>query len=221
MDLTTLTDILAGSPYKPLLRHRRTVLEALELLNRQLQGQLSAQARWQGRPNWLAEFHTIIERHERAIVSSLYQPSLTAHPKDRIQTMLQTQNNLAHQVCRLAERFSYRPLQLPEYMNNSMILLCQNFGKAVYHLRQGVDELESQSKSGLRKPVTDSITRTLQNLMHFIEAIRENGQTLREQAFMQESGMNQLDIALLLLTIDDMEDLTLWMKTMVIQLQPK
>ena len=221
MNLTTLTDILAGSPYKPLMRHRRTVLEALALLNRQLQGQLSASARWQGRPGWLTEFTSIIEKHERAIVSSLHQPSLTAHPRDRIQTILQTQNNLAHLIGRLAERFSYRPLRLPEDINNTMILLCQNFGKAVYHLRQGIEGLESQHRTGFRKPTADSITEMHQNLMHFIEAIRENSQTLREQAFLQESGLNQLDIALLLLTIDDMENLTLWMKTMVIQLQPK
>ncbi len=221
MDLTTLTDIISGSPFKPLLRHRRTVLEALGLLSRQLQGQLSTGARWQGRPNWLAEFSSIIEKHERDIISSLYQPSLTAQPKDRIQTMLQTQNNLAHLICRLAERFSYRPLQLPEEMNNAMTQLCQNFGKAIYHLRHGVDELENRQQASFHKPASDSITGVLKNLMHFIEAIRANSQTLREQAFMQESGMNQLDIALLLLMIDDMEDLTLWMKTMVIQLQPK
>lgn len=221
MNLSTLTNIIVGSPYKPLFRHRRMVLEALGQLSRQLQGQLSTQARWQGRPHWLAEFSSIIEKHERAIISSLHQPSLTARPKDRIQTMLQTQNNLAHLICRLAERFSYRPLQLPNEMNNTMTQLCQNFGKAVYHLRHGVRELENLHHSSFHRPVADSITTVLENLMHFIEAIRANSQTLREKAFMQERTMSQLDIALLLLTVNDMEDLTLWMKRMVVQLQPK
>lgn len=220
MDLTTFTDLFVGSPYKPLNRHRKTVLEALGLLNRQLQSQLSVPSKWQGRPQWLAEFSGLIEKHERAVMVCLYQPSLTAQPKDRILTMLQTQSNLAHLIGRLAERFSYRPMQLTPDMKNTLILLCQNFGKAVYQLRQGIIELDSL-KTGLKKPHGQSMTEIHEKLIDCIDAIKGNGQALREQAFLQEKSVSQLDIAILLLTLDDMEDLALWMKTMVIQMQPK
>ena len=220
MDLATFTDIFSGSPYKPLFRHRKTVLEALGLLNRQLQSSLSAKPTWQGRPEWLTEFTLVLEKHEKELITRLHQPTLTAQPKELILAMMQTQSNLAHIINRLAERLSYRPVKLLPDMQEKMILLCRHFGKAVFLLRQGVAELEGLNRAGFRKQHASTLKQAHQELIHHIEALRECSSHLRESLFQHESQLEQMDIALLLLTLDDIEDLTLWMRSMIIQMQP-
>ena len=220
MDLTTFTNIFSGSPYKPLFRHRKAVLEALGLLNRQLQNALSAKSGWQGRPEWLTEFTLVLEKHEKELIIRLHQPTLTAQPKELILAMMQTQTNLAHIINRLAERLSYRPVKLLPRMQERMIQLCSHFGKTVFLLRQGVAELEGLNRAGFRKQHASTLKQAHQELIHHIEALRECSSTLRELLFQHESQLEQMDIALLLLTLDDVEDLTLWMRSMIIQMQP-
>ena len=220
MDFATFTDIFSGSPYKPLFRHRKTVLEALGLLNRQLQSSLSAKSTWHGRPEWLTELSLVLSKHEKELISRLHQPSITAQPKELILSMLQTQTNLAYIINRLAERLSYRPVKLLPDMQERMVQLCRHFGKAVYLLRQGIAELEGLNNAGFRKQHASTLQQAHQELTHHIEALRESSSLLRELAFKYEGQLEQMDLALLLLTIDDIEDLTLWMRSMIIQMQP-
>lgn len=220
MDLTTFTDIFSGSPYKPLFRHRKAVLEAMGLLNRQLQSSLSAKSAWKGRPEWLTEFTLVLERHEKELIARLHQPTFTAQPKELILSMMQTQTNLAHTINRLAERLSYRPVKLLPDMQERMILLSRHFGKAVFLLRQGVAELESLHKAGFRKQHASTLKAAHQELIHHIESLRECSSNLRELLFQHENSLEPMDVALLLLTLDDIEDLTLWMRSMIIQMQP-
>ena len=220
MDLITFTDIFSGSPYKPLLRHRKAVLEALGLLNRQLQSSLSTKSSWQGRPEWLTEFTLMLEKHEKELITRLHQPSITAQPKELILAMMQTQSNLAHIINRLAERLSYRPMQLLPDMQEKMIQLSRHFGKAVYLLRQGVAELEGLNRAGFRKQHASTLKQAHHDLIHHIEALRECSSSLRELLLQGESQLEQMDTALLLLSLDDIEDLTLWMRSMIIQMQP-
>ena len=221
MTLSTFADIFSGSPYKPLLRHRKIILEALGLLNRQMQAQLSTQPQWQGRPEWLAEFNSLVEKHERSTMMCLHQPTLTAIPKDQILNMLQTQNNLAHLVGRLTERFSYRPVNLSEGMNESMNQLCLQFGKAIFHLRQGIRELEGFARAGFKKQHAHAQNKVHEQLSHYIDTLKKTIQSLREQIFLDENPLNPMDMALLLLTLEDIEDLCLWMRAMLVQIQPK
>ena len=220
MDFATFTDIFSGSPYKPLFRHRKTVLEALGLLNRQLQSSLSEKPSWQGRPEWLTEFSLVLERHEKELITRLHQPTLTAQPKELILAMMQTQSNLAHTINRLAERLSYRPVTLLPDMQKQMIQLCHHFGKTVYLLRQGVAELEGLNRAGFRKQHASTLQQTHQDLTHHIEALREYSSRLRELSFRHENQLKPMDVALLLLSLDDIEDLTLWMRSMTLQMQP-
>lgn len=221
MDISTFADIFTGSPYKPLLRHRKTVLEALGLLNRQMQTRLTATPQWQGRPDWLAEFNSLLEKHERSIMMCLHQPSLTAIPKDQILTMLQTQNNLAHLTGRLAERFSYRPINLPEPMSELMNNACLQFGKAIFHLRQGVAELEGLGRAGFRKQHAHTQNKVHEQLSHYIENLKSTLESFRGQVFVNGHSLNQIDVAILLLTLEDFEDLCFWMRSILIQMQPK
>ncbi len=220
MDFATLTDIFSGTPYKPLFRHRRAVLEGLGLLNRQLQNCVTVKPSWQGRPEWLTEFSQVLEKHEKELIVRLQQPSLTARPKEMMLTMLQTQNNLAHIISRLAERFSYRPVKLLPGMEEQVLLLCRHFGKVVFLLRQGVAELEGLHRAGFRKQHASTLKLAHQELTEHIEALRESSSNLREILFRSDHQLSQLDLALLLLTIDDIEDLTLWMRSLIIQMQP-
>ncbi|OED40547.1 hypothetical protein ACH42_16195 [Endozoicomonas sp. (ex Bugula neritina AB1)] len=220
MNLTTFTDIFSGSPYKPLLRHRKAVLEALGLLNRQLQSSLSAKSIWKGRPEWLSELTLVLERHEKELITCLHQPMITAPPKELILSMMQTQTNMAHTINRLAERLSYRPVKLLPDMQDQMIQLYRHFGKAVFLLRQGIAELEGLNKAGFRKQHASTLKQAHQELVYHIEALRECSSNLREMLFQHENQLEQMDIALLLLTLDDIEDLTLWMRSMIIQIQP-
>ena len=216
----TFARLFSGSPFKPLSDHREAILESLMLLNRQLQSVYIAQQPWQGRPDWLMELPRKLEKLEQDVLLRLQKPSLTALPKDLVITIMQTQCNLAHLVCRLAERLSYRPLDLPGEQQRLMHRLCNNFGKAVYQLRHGAAELDALSKAGFRKQHSQSMYHVRQQLALYTDELRQDGSDLRSLVCHQENAMSAMDVALLFMTLDDIGDLTLWMRSLIVHLQP-
>ena len=108
MDFKTFARLFSGSPFKPLLQHRERILDALLHLNQQVHGLNSDQSQSAQPSDWIKAFSGQLEKLEHETLQRLHQPSITSQPKDVVMNTLQIQNSLAHEVCRLSERLSYR-----------------------------------------------------------------------------------------------------------------
>ncbi|MGI9273238.1 MAG: DUF47 family protein [Endozoicomonas sp.] len=219
MDLTTLASLFSGSPFKPLGLHREAVLDALLCLNRQILNLNAERHTSQGAQQWLCEQPARLEKLEQDVLARLQQPTLTAQPKDLIISMMQTQSSLAHQIFRLAERLSYRPLKLPLEISDSMQSLGKQFSKTVYHLRKGVAELDELNQAGFRKQHGRKLQDIRHQLASYTDELRNTSHDIRNQACELESHMDAVDVALLFLILDDISDLSLWMRSMMVHLQ--
>ncbi|MGI9279498.1 MAG: DUF47 family protein [Endozoicomonas sp.] len=219
MDLETFASLFTGSPFKPLLRHRNAVLDGLLHLNRQIQSLSSEQMQAPASTPWIKELPHQLELLEQEVLSRLQRPSLTAQPKEVVIDVLQTQSQLAHQIFRLSERLSYRPLRLPAEMIVPLNNLTRQFGKTVYQLRQGVIELDELSQGGFRKQHSKSQTCVRQSLASSVDELRKISHEIREQTCQMESEIDPVDVALLFLILDDISDLSLWMRSLITHLQ--
>ncbi len=218
MNLETFSSLFSGSPFKPLSNHRDVIFEALKDLSQQLNAIYILQQPCQGRPEWLIALPQNLEQIEQDVLLSLRKPSLTALPKEIINTVLQTQCNVAHLICRLSERLSYRPVEITDKQRQTMHSLCNNFSKVIYQLLDGSVKLEALSSGGFRKQHLQLLKTVRQQLDYYVDELRKDSSDLRTQVYHQESLMNPLDIALLFMTLDDIGDLTFWMRSMVVQL---
>lgn len=219
MDLETFANLFSGSPYKPLVKHRESVLDALLYLNRQIRCISSDPTTAPTTTPWIKELPRKLEKLEQDVLIRLQKPSLTSQPREIVINVLQTQSNLAHQIFRLSERLSYRPLRLPAEMIMPINNLSRQFGKTVYHLRQGVTDLEALNKGGFRKQHSKTLHNIRQELALYVDDLRSTSHEIREQACQFESDIDPVDVALLFLILDDISDLSLWMRSMVIHLQ--
>ncbi|WP_422444335.1 MULTISPECIES: hypothetical protein [unclassified Endozoicomonas] len=219
MDLTTFTSIFSSSAYKPLSQHRQVILDALVLLNRQLQSRLTADDQWHERAKWLVDFLPAVEKLEQEILARLNQPTLTAQPKGLVLSLLQTQNNLAHLICRLAERLTYRPPRLTEDLQRSVEQLNQHFASVVYSLKSGVAKQDRLGIAGFRKQQSRALLEVNQEVKMAVDELRNMISACKGEVFQHEGELDPLDMALLLLSLEDMDDLTLWIRSMVIHMQ--
>lgn len=225
MDLTTFTHLFTGSPFKPLRQHRKVVLDTLALLNKQL---LNKQLRFSQsteyclhtRPDWLAELPVSLEKLEQETLSRLNQTSLTSQPRESVLALMQSQKNLAQLICRMADRLTYRSPALPDHMQIVMRNVCHSFSKAVHHLRLGVQELDALSQPGLRRHHARLTEKVYQQLTLHTDRLTENTSQLKQQTFLDENQLDSMDTALLLLCLEDIDELTAWMKSLLIHLQP-
>ncbi|WP_066013571.1 hypothetical protein [Endozoicomonas atrinae] len=219
MDLTTFTSLFSGSAYKPLSQHRQVVLDALVLLSRQLQSRLTSDYQWLEREKWLIDFPPAVEKLEQEILARLNQPTLTAQPKGLVLSLLQTQNNLAHLICRLAERLTYRPPKLTKDLQSSVEQLNQHFARVVYSLKSGVLKQDRLGVAGFRKQQSQALLEVNQEVKVAVDELRHMISAFKGEVFQNEGELDPLDTALLLLSLEDMDDLTLWIRSMVIHMQ--
>ena len=219
MDLKTFAKLFSGSPFKPLLQHRELVLDSLLHLNRQIHCLNSEHSHSIQSSSWMKAFPGQLERLEHDILKRIHQPSITAQPKDAVINTLQIQNSLAHQICRLSERLSYRPLNLPPELIVPVNMMSRQFGQTVYQLRQGVQELEELGFSGFRKQHKTSLQALRKKLALCTDELRDTSQDIRHHACQFESHIDPVDVALLFLILDDVSDLALWMRSLIVQLQ--
>lgn len=219
MDLETFASLFSGSPFKPLLRHRNAVMNALTHLNRQIQVLNSEHTKTVASSSWIKELPHQLEAMAQEVLFCLQKPSLMAQPREVIMDALQSQNQLAHQTFRLSERLSYRPLRLPAEMSVPLNDLTRQFGKTVYQLRRAVIELNELSQGGFRKQYNQSQGRFRRNLACDVDELRKISQEIREQTCLMENTIDPVDVALLFLILDDISDLSLWMRTLVTHLQ--
>ncbi len=219
MDLTTFTSLFSGSVYKPLSQHRQVVLDALVLLSRQLQSRLTPGYQWHERPQWLIDFPPVVEKLEQDVLIRLNQPTLTAQPKGLVLSLLQAQNNLAHLICRMAERLTYRPPVLTVELQNSMKHLNQHFGLTVQGLKLGIAKQDRFGLAGFRKQQSQVMVGVHQEVRIAVDELRDEISTFKGEVFQNEGGVDPLDMALILLSLEDMDDLTLWIRSMVIHMQ--
>ncbi len=219
MDLETFASLFSGSPYKPLLRHRNAVLNALLQLNRQMQSLVSEHIQAPACTPWIKELPHQLEAMEQEVLSRLQKPSLMAQPREVVIDLLQTQNQLAHQIFRLSERLSYRPLRLPAEMIVPLNNLTRQFAETVYQLRQGVMELNTLSQGGFRKQHNKSQNGFRKSLTDDVDRLRKISHDIREQTCLMESEIDPVDVALLFLILDDIGDLSLWMRSLITHLQ--
>lgn len=218
MNLKTFAQLFSGSPFKPLLQHREQVLDSFLYLNRQMHS-LSAEQPQSTLSSWMKAFPGQLETLEHEVLKRLHQPSLMAQPKEVVINILQIQNALAHQVCRLSERLSYRPLNLPPEMIVPINTLSRQFGQTVYQLRQGISELEALNYGGFRKQHQHSLINLRQQLALCTDELRDTSHKIRHHACQFESHIDPIDVALLFLILDDISDLALWMRSLVVHLQ--
>lgn len=219
MDLETFASLFSGSPFKPLLRHRNAVLNALLHLNRQLQGFVYENTPTPSSKPWIKELPHQLEAMEQEVLSRLQKPSLTAQPREVIADTLQAQSQLAHQIFRLSERLSYRPLRLPAEMIVPLNNLTGHFGKTAYQLKQAAIELDELSKGGFRKQHNKFQGCYRKSLACDVDELSKVCHEIREQTCLTESEIDPVDVALLFLILDDISDLSLWMRSLITHLQ--
>ncbi len=219
MDLTTLTSLFFGSAYKPLSQHREVIADALVLLNRQLQSRLTSDDQWHQRAEWLIDFSPSVEKLEQEVLARVNQPTLTAQRKGQVLSLLQTQNNLANLICRLAERLTYRPPMLTGDLQRSVEQLNQHFARAVFCLKSGVAKQNRLGMAGFRKPQSRALLTINQEVMIAVNGLQGRISACKGEVFHNEGELDPLDMALLLLSLEDMDDLTLWIRLMVIHMQ--
>lgn len=219
MDLKTFTKLFSGSPFKPLLQHRELVIDALLHLNRQINSLGSGQQNSTQSSGWIKNFPGQLEKLEHETLKRLQQPSITSQPKDLVINTLQIQNSLAHEICRLSERLSYRPLNLPPELIVPVSVLSRQFGQTVYQLRQGIHELDQLGNSGFRKQQKNSLQALRKQLALCTDDLRDTSQEIRHHACHFESHIDPVDVALLFLILDGVSDLALWMRSLIMHLQ--
>ena len=219
MDLETFANLFTGSPFKPLQTHRTTVVDALLHLNRQLQSLSSESLQAPQTTPWIRELPRKLEKIEQDVLIRLNKPSLTSQPRELIIDLLQTQSNLSHQIFRLSERLSYRPLKLPAEMIIPLNNLTGQFGKTVSQVRHGVLELDTLKQRGFKKQHSQSLTNIHDTLVVSVDKLRTTSHEIRDQLCELEQDINPVDVALLFLILDDISDLSLWMRTLIIHLQ--
>ncbi len=215
MNLSTITNLFAGSPYKTLLHHRAEVLRGLKLLNRQLQNLPASAFTPKKKPYWVSELACLVLQAEKDLSVRLQQSYLTTHQTDKMISELQIQSNLARLTCTLAERLSYNITPLSDDLNASMKVICSNFSKAVYHLCYGVTEQESSNRS--KKSQSYSLDHACQQLIHFTTVLEHSTHNARKQIYNTDTSQNQINTALLLLILQDIEDLSLWMRSLLLK----
>ncbi|WP_448215181.1 hypothetical protein [Endozoicomonas sp. 2B-B] len=219
MDLETFASLFSGSPFKPLLRHRNAVLNALLHLNRELQGFVYENTPIPSSKPWIKELPHQLKAMEQEVLSRLQKPSLTAQPREVIADTLQAQSQLAHQIFRLSERLSYRPLRLPAEMIIPLNNLTGHFGKTANQLKQAAIKSNELSKSGFRKQHNKSQGCYRKSLACDVDELRKACHEIREQTCLTESEIDPVDVALLFLILDDISDLSLWMRSLITHLQ--
>ncbi len=219
MDFTTFTRLFPGSCYKSLSLHRQVILDALVLLNKQWQRRLTGDGQCYEQENWLNDFLPTVAKLEQEILARLTQPTLTAQHKGKMLTLLQTQNNLAHLICRLAERLTYRSSRLGEDLQRSVEQLNLHFARVVYSLKAGVTKQDRLGIPGFRKQQSQALLEANQEITIAVNELRNIISACKGKVFQHEGELDPLDMALLLLSLDDMDDLALWIHSMVIHLQ--
>ena len=219
MDFKTFARLFSGSPFKPLLQHREQILDALLHLNQQVHSLNSGQSHNAPSSGWIKAFSGQLEKLEHETLQRLHQPSITSQPKDVVISTLQIQNAIAHEVCRLSERLSYRPLNLPPELIVPVNVLTRQFGQTVYQLRQGINELEQLSTSGYKKRHKRSLQKLRKQLALCTDELRDTSQEIRHHACQFERHIDPVDVALLFLILDGISDLALWMRSLIVNLQ--
>ena len=211
MNLTTITRLLPGSVYPPLRQHGLLVLDALVMLSRQMQNHYNS--RWYERPEWLNDFSKAAKTLELEVLARLNQPRLNG--KAKMHALLQTQDNLTQLICRMAERLTYRRLELNSELQSSVLRLNHCFAEAAQNLRFVMDNRERFRRTRKQLGMTEV------NPIESVKRLRQSVLEVKNDVFENSGGVPPLDIALLLLSIEDMDDLTLWMHSMVKQTEQK
>lgn len=219
MNISTFTSIFPGSVYKPLSQHRLVVLDALVSLGRLLQGRFAADYPWHERPQWLVEFAPALAKLEQEVLTRLNQSALTEHRKGEVLSLLQTQNNLAHLICRMAERLTYRPPELTAQLQNGTKRLHQHFAETVQNLKSGIARQDRFGLTNFRKQQPQIRMSVQPDVGSAVDELKDMISALQEEVFLNGGELVPLDMALLLLTLEDMDDLTLWIRSMVTHTQ--
>ncbi len=209
MNITTISRLFPGSVHTPLRQHRLLVLETLVMLSRQLQNHFNP--RWYERPDWLNDFPATTKALKVEVLTRLKQPRLT--DKAKVLALLQTQENLAQLICTMAERLTYRPLELNSTLQSSVLRLNLCFAETVQSLKTAIEKQE-RFRGVRRQLVMGEV-----NPMESVGNLRQSVLAVKGEVFENGGGVPPLDMALLLLSLEDMDDLTLWLHSMVNQIQ--
>ncbi|WP_067582167.1 hypothetical protein [Endozoicomonas ascidiicola] len=219
MDLATFTNIFSGSATKPMNQHRKLVLDALFLLSQRFRNQSIDQSQWHQKPQWIADFPVALEKYEQEILSRLNQPTLTAQPKGLLLSLLQTQNNLAHLICRLAERLTYRPIELTESLEGSMDELSHYLYETMHCLRLRITKQDQVDLAGFKKQHIQAMDDIHHEIGGRLDALKVLISQVKSDVFQSEGKLDPLDSALLLLSLEDLDDLTFWVRSLIIHIQ--
>ena len=219
MNLATFTSIFSGSALQPLSKHRKLVLDALFLLSQRLLKQYRGQQPWHQKPQWVSEFPIALEKREQEILACLNQPTLTVQPKGMLLSLLQTQNNLAHLVARLAERMTYRPVEMTEPLAKSMDELSNDFYETMHCYRLRVLKQDQLELAGYRKQHNQAMGEVHQEISERLDKLKSSISAVKSDVFQSEGKLDPLDTALLLLSLEDMDDLTFWLRSLIIHIQ--
>ncbi|MRI33265.1 hypothetical protein EOPP23_09750 [Endozoicomonas sp. OPT23] len=215
MDLEAFTSLFSGSPYKLLQQHRACALDALLAVNRQVLCLSAETPASHPSPSWIKERPRQLKKLEQAVISRLNKPSLTSLPKTSILDVLQNQSHLALQIFRLSERLAVRPLKLPVEMIVPINLLTSRFGKTICQFRETIIKQDELNSGVFKKHQSHSLQTQNKGLTQSVERLRMICQDLRDDVCQFQRDIEPVDVALLCLILDDIIDLSFWMKSLL------
>ncbi|MFK0569982.1 hypothetical protein, partial [Endozoicomonas sp.] len=73
--------------------------------------------------------------------------------------------------------------------------------------------------AGFKKQQSQVMVDVHQEVRPAVDELRAMISAFKRDVFQHEGGLDPLDMALLLLSLEDMDDLTLWIRSMVIHMQ--
>ena len=205
MNLDTLTGLFSGSSLKLLRQHRKLVLDTLLSLNRQVQCLSAENPQSLMAKPWDSELPQQLQKLERNLHHRLERTSAVSKSKSTALNAVQVQSHLAQQILRLSERLAARPLRLPVELVMPVNELTRQFGKTVCQLRKEVVGKDD----GILKKVEFSY------LAQNIEHLGNLSLSLKEGIYQFDSSIEIVDAALLFLILDDINDISLWMRELL------
>ncbi|PJE80072.1 hypothetical protein CI610_00929 [invertebrate metagenome] len=180
------------------------MLEALELLGKQLNSIYLEKQPHSGRPFWLTELPWQTEHEEQEVILRLQRPFLMDRPKESIVHLIQTQSYLAHLIFRTAERLSYPVSPMPNAMSNALKLLCYAFNDACQLLQDRVKHMDALHHARYRKEHARALRHLYQQQALHGKRIETASHQLRHALAEENGSLSSLDSVMLMLTLDDL-----------------
>lgn len=210
MDITNINQLLPSSPYQALEKHRFHMLDAINLLSRQLcTTYLTNIIEHTGRPFWLTDLPWQTEHQEQETIASLQRPFLKSRPKEAIAHLIQAQSCISQLTFRIAERLSYPATIFPNTLKQELAKLCYFFDDACQSLKSQINDQNSLFRPryiqrGKRK-------KTLSQIYHqqtlFSKHVDTTSHKLRRLLVAESNKIPVIDNVLLTLTLDDLSEL--------------